>query len=174
MEQYIDSVRHPLYKPFSELYHTSFPVFEQRSAGQQEEAFRSQEYRLQAFTEGPAFIGFISFWEFGTYIYVEHFAINKELRGQGHGSRILRKFLESTEKTVILKIDPVIDEVSMARLSFYLRCGFHENPYQHRHPAYDPTYSPHPLEILSAPRAISPIEYEAFRNDLCSIVMRQH
>lgn len=35
---------------------------------------------------------------------------------------------------VLLEIDPVVDAVSEARLGFYKKCGFLENPYPHVHP----------------------------------------
>jgi hypothetical protein len=37
---------------------------------------------------------------------------------------------------VILEIDPPVDSFSIRRKDFYLRLGFHENNYQHYHPAY--------------------------------------
>ncbi len=62
-----------------------------------------------------SFIGFISFWEFKDYLYIEHFAINNEIRGKGYGSTILNKFIKSTPKTILLEIDPIIDDISNAR-----------------------------------------------------------
>jgi len=82
-EQYIDSPDLFLYKRFQELYKVSFPLFEQRSEQQQMQAFRNDKYRLLAFTENEAFVGFISYWEFDTYLYVEHLAIDTEVRAQG-------------------------------------------------------------------------------------------
>ncbi len=170
---YINSCNHPLYQSFHDLYSVSFPIFEQRTAAQQADAFQDERYKLLAFTDDEAFLGFISYWEFDTYRYVEHFAVNAELRGRGYGSTILRAFLQATDKVTLLEIDPVVDSVSEARLRFYKRCGFQENPYPHRHPAYRSGYRPHPLVVLTAKRAITREEYQKFYNDLRKTVMKE-
>ena len=170
-ENYIDSCTHPLYEEFQNLYRKSFPIFEQRSAAQQALAFQNEKYRLLAFTGRDSLIGFISYWQFDTYLYIEHFAINTELRGMGYGSRLLRSFIHSTDKLVLLEIDPITDSVSEARLRFYKKCGFHENQHPHKHPAYCKEYAPHSLIILTTGRQISAQEYLGFDSDLKTTVM---
>ncbi len=173
-ENYINSCTHKLYKSFHDLYSVSFPVFEQRSAEQQEEAFRDERYKLLAFTDDDTFLGFISYWEFATYRYVEHFAVNAALRGKGHGSAMLMAFMQSTSKVILLEIDPITDSVSAARLRFYKRCGFYEIPYPHKHPAYRSEYAPHHLTVLTSKREISKEEYGKFYKDLSGIVMKEN
>ena len=36
-----------------------------------EEAFQNKAYKLLAFTEGNVFLGFISYWQFDTYYYID-------------------------------------------------------------------------------------------------------
>ncbi len=170
---YIDSFNHPLYQSFRDLYVESFPIFEQRTATQQAYAFQCERYKLLVFTDGDTFLGFISYWDFDTYRYVEHFAVNAVLRGKGYGSRMLQAFLQTTDKVTLLEIDPVVDSVSEARLRFYKKCGFHENPYPHRHPAYRSEYKPHSLEVLTAKRKITKEEYKRFYMDLSKTVMKE-
>lgn len=173
MEQtVISNTSHRLYKAFAELYAVSFPIFEQRTAVQQEEAFGSVEYKLTGYEEGGALVGFIACWEFERYVYIEHFAVDTGLRGAGYGTRILQSFIRNTDKTVLLEIDPITDDVSAARLRFYKRCGFCENVYPHRHPAYRDGYRPHSLIVLTTNRQIAEDEYDAFRRDLYEVVMK--
>lgn len=167
----IEHSKHPLYLPFKELYAASFPVFEQRTEQQQERAFHSFNYHLIGYEEEGVFIGFISYWEFEGYHYIEHFAVNADLRGKGYGSKILQSFLHSTEKIVLLEIDPIIDDVSKARLRFYGKCGFYENPYRHVHPAYRTGYEAHPLVVLTTQRQITDQEYQIFNKELAETVM---
>ena len=169
----IQNEKDRLYDDFKALYSSSFPIFEQRTEEQQAWAFEQAEYHLAGYTDKGRWIGFISYWEFDTYIYVEHFAIDAALRGQGYGSRVLRMFVEQKGKTVLLEIDPIVDEVSAARLRFYTHCGFRTNPYTHRHPAYREGYQPHLLVLLTAPDAISEEAYMRFYHDLCERVMGQ-
>lgn len=170
----IDHTQHSLYPVFKELYGISFPIFEQRTEAQQDKAFSSLQYRLVAYQEEDTFLGFISYWEFDTYIYVEHLAVNQSIRGKGYGSIILNKFIADTRKIVLLEIEPVIDEVSAARLRFYQKCGFHENGYKHIHPPYRAEFKGHSLVILTTERPISEDEYNRFNDDLIQVIMKFH
>lgn len=167
----IQDFDHPLYKAFKDLYACSFPVFEQRTEEQQRMAFDNPNYHLLAYEANEILVGFISYWEFNDYLYIEHFAINAQIRRKGYGSDILRNFIRSTGKIVLLEIDPITDSVSEARLRFYKKCGFYENTYPHKHPSYRAEYQPHPLVVLTTQRTISEQEYQTFNRDLCTVVM---
>ena len=52
----------PLYPTFEQIYTASFPLFEQRTEEQQEQAFQSPNYHLVAYLKDNLFIGFISYW----------------------------------------------------------------------------------------------------------------
>ena len=141
----------PLYPTFEQIYTASFPLFEQRTEEQQEQAFQSPNYHLVAYLKDNLFIGFISYWDFSTYVYIEHFAIHENFRGQGYGGLLL--------------------ETSSKRLKFYKKCGFFENHYNHFHPPYRNTYRGHALIILTTERQITEDEYIQFGFDLRNIVM---
>ena len=177
----------PLFGTFLKIYSSSFPVFEQRTDIQQDMAFGDIHYHLAVYMDSEAhsigqdktrgsgqedFAGFISYWEFDGYIYIEHFAVNNTIRGKGYGSKILDSFITAhLPKRIVLEIDPLEDKISRARLRFYERCGFSANVYDHRHPPYRSGYSPHPLIVLSTHGEISETEYKRFSNDLSDIVM---
>lgn len=167
----IDGPGHRFYTAFRELYAASFPLFEQRTEEQQLRAFAGNRYRLVGYGTDGAFVGFLSYWEFEDYRYIEHFAISPARRGQGYGGGILRDFVRSSAKIVLLEIDPVVDAVSGARLRFYRGCGFYENPYPHRHPPYREGYGAHPLVVLTTQRELTGGEYAAFCRDLAGVVM---
>lgn len=168
----IDNFAHPLYATFKELYANSFPIFEQRTEQQQQVAFAQPQYHLTAFQDRETFIGFISYWEFEKYIYVEHFAINQALRGKGYGGEILKNFITDNPKIILLEIDPITDPVSAARLKFYQRYDFYTNPYPHTHPAYRQSYPDHSLIVLTTAREITTDEYLLFNQELTEIVMK--
>lgn len=168
----IRNKEHALYSVFKALYTISFPIFEQRTEVQQEKAFCCPHYFLSAYTENEVFVGFIGHWEFDSYIYIEHFAIDQTLRGKGHGSKILTDFINKNSKIVLLEIDPVMDDISAARLRFYQRCGFHSNNYTHTHPPYRPGYEGHSLLVLTTVREITKDEYKQFYDDLYNRIMK--
>ena len=53
----------PLYPTFEQIYTASFPLFEQRTEEQQEQAFQSPNYHLEVYLKDNLFIGFISYWD---------------------------------------------------------------------------------------------------------------
>lgn len=160
------------FKLFKSLYDVSFPIFEQRTEVQQNIAFCKENYHLIAYIDENDFVGFISYWDFESYVYIEHFAVNSDIRGKGYGSKILNLFIESVNKIVLLEIDPIVDEVSAARMRFYKRNGFYENIHNHVHPAYREAFDAHHLIVMSTERIISDEEYLRFKSDLCEVVMR--
>ena len=76
-ERIYDS-NHKLYNDFKRLYSQSFPIFEQRTETQQEYAFNNKNYHLIGYCSEGSFIGFISFWEFKDYLYIEHFLFMRQ------------------------------------------------------------------------------------------------
>lgn len=167
----INNNKNHYYTTFRTLYENSFPIYEQRTIEQEELAFNSENYSLDIYEHENKFIGFISYWEFETYIYIEHFAINDTLRGEGYGSRVLNSFIEEMTKQIILEIDPVTDEKTAARLRFYQKCGFYENQHRHTHPPYRDGYTPHLLTILTTGCIMAEKEFQKFSTDLKTIIM---
>lgn len=162
----------PPYKEFETLYAKSFPVFEQRTKEQQAAAFVSTYYHLDLYYEDDIFIGFIAYWQFDRYSYVEHFAIHDMHRGHGYGAQLLNQFVDEQARQVVLEIDPIVDEVSAARWRFYERCTFSQNSYAHIHPPYRDGCTGHSLVILSSGGTLETEVYELFYNDLINIVMK--
>lgn len=169
----IESTEDRYYSSFAEIYSVSFPIFEQRDEAQQREAFGDERYHLSAIVEGDEVVSFIAYWDFESYVYIEHLAVNPTHRGQSIGSNTLLAFADYIDKTIVLEIDPPVDEISKKRLRFYQNLGYMTNPYPHFHPAYRPAeFTPHQLLVMSNPRGLSKSEYELFSNQLTKIVMR--
>lgn len=161
----------PLYTDFEQLYRISFPIIEQRTEEQQMQAFSSSSYHLAIYVEDGTFVGFIAYWVFTHYLYIEHFAIHPDLRGKGYGSVVLKTLRDSCAKRLLLEIDPVTDDVSAKRLHFYKLNGFSANPYPHIHPPYRKGFHGHDLVVLTTGGGITPDEYKQFARDLKGIVM---
>lgn len=152
---------HPLYKRALELYQMSFPPHEQREALSQAAILRDDAYHFNLIYDEDTFVGLVLCWETTDFIYVEHFCILPEMRNRQYGRRVL-SLLKERQKTIILEIDPPIDEIAVRRKGFYERCGFVENPYPHIHPPYHRGNKGHELVVMSSPEAISQAQYDAF------------
>lgn len=166
---------HPLYKAFRDIYDISFPIYEQRTVAQQQDAFSDSRYHLDCFANSvdEHLQGFIAYWRFESYTYVEHFAIHPNERGKGLGGLILKELIEQESGRVLLEIDPVKDDISAARLRFYQSYGFAETPFSHIHPAYRSEYPGHSLLVLSTGNDMTATGYEMFASDLNTIVMKK-
>lgn len=167
----LQNTGHRLYEPALALYRASFPAHELREPASQERILADGEYHFTLIHDGDAFAGLVLYWETADWIYVEHFCIQPQLRNRGCGQRALA-LLAGAGKPVILEIDPPADELSRRRKAFYRRCGFAENPYPHVHPPYHRGNKGHDLVVMSAPAAITPEEYAAFRDHLERRVMK--
>ena len=153
-----------------DLYMQSFPVHEQRLRERQEGVLGHPEYHCDLLCQGETRVGLLMWWAGPGFRYVEHFCVRPELRGRRYGAKALEE-LGRDGKTVVLEIEPPVDEIARRRQGFYQRCGFAVNPYPHVHPPYRPEYPGHELVVLSSPRALTPAEYGAFACYLSAVVM---
>ena len=153
------------------LYHTSFPINEQRTDADHKAALEDERFYCLSAWEGEDFLGLLFCWKMKELFYVEHFAVNTQMRGSGIGSRLLADFCKD-KPLVLLEIDPPQDEISQRRLRFYERLGFVQNPYPHRHPPYRRGFEAHPLRVMTWPRATSRQEYDGFFDELRNSAMQ--
>lgn len=169
----IESVDDPLFEKMWSIYDYSFPYFEKRTLSHQVTAFSNPDYHLDCYIDNDKFIGFIGYWDFSDYIYIEHYALDKEVRGSGYGTKILKEFIENAGKIIILEIDPVVDEVSTRRLRFYKHLNFVENPHSHKCHVYRHDCGEENLDILTYPHEVDCAFYKRFNEDLRDVVMKK-
>lgn len=115
---------------------------------------------------------FINYWDFGDFVYIEHFAVQPELRGNGVGAALIREALSRNGgKTVVLEAEPrSLGEIAVRRLGFYARIGFVENAFDYVQPSMQQGEPPVPLVILSYPEKLTLPQYEHIRDTLYSEV----
>lgn len=166
----LTTAEHEMYARAMELYRQSFPFHEQREAASQAGVLEEKEYQFNLVYDGEVFVGLVLCWETDRFLYVEHFCICPALRNRKYGQRAL-ELLRQRGKTVILEIDPPVDEISIRRKGFYERTGYRENPFPHVHPAYHAGCSGHPLTVMSCPEPLSEELYQEFDRYLKTAVM---
>ena len=89
------------------LYRASFPSHELRLWDDQKAVMSDPAYHFDMCLTDGALAGLILYWDFGSYIYVEHFCVEPNLRGQGLGTLILRALAQQNDKPIIIpEIDP--------------------------------------------------------------------
>ena len=155
----IENEHSPYFARFWATYEDSFPPSERRARAAQTALFERPEFRLDAWLEGSAFLGFMAWWDFGDYRYVEHVAVSPEARSGGNGGKILRTWMNKDPRPVYLEIEEPVDDVTRRRLGFYQRLGFLRSEHRHIQPPYQAGFDPAPMLVLSWPDMIAPEQY---------------
>lgn len=164
---------HPLFDSVWATYNFSFPEFEKRLKRDQINVLKDERYKMFAIVEDDLYIGFIMIWEFDNFCFIEHFAIDPSNRGKSYGRSIIKEIQKQfADKTIILEIDPPIDEISIRRLNFYTSLGFIFSDIYHLNLPYQIGGEGHQLNIMAYPSPISESEYNVFNNFLNTEVIK--
>jgi ribosomal protein S18 acetylase RimI-like enzyme len=119
------------------LYLTAFPPSERREFAELKKQIYNDGCNVNLIFVDEKVAGFIIFWNFDEFVFLEHFAIEPGLRGLGTGERTLAKIKALYQKTVILETEPPADEMTRRRIGFYERNGFHLLDRHYLQPSYD-------------------------------------
>ena len=153
------------------LYVSAFPISERRRRRHLIMALEDELYHFNIIYDGDLFIGILLTWETDSYIYIDHFAIRGELRGQNYGSRTL-ELLKEKNKPIILEIEPPVDKITINRCHFYQRLGFIVNEeYDHFLPPFRLNEEGCDLVIMTYPEKFSKSEYDDFYAFLLNHIM---
>ena len=134
------------------LYTEAFPSCERRDLGKWRmlAANALAPFTIWGLYAEAQFVGFISFWQFDGFIYVEHFAILATQRGGGCGRQTMRLLREAHPSVpIVLEVEPPTDETTQRRIAFYERCGFSLSPLPYLQPPYRPTDQAFPLRLMT-------------------------
>ena len=149
---------------FPEIYRimqASFSDDEYRPYDEQLALFEEPEYRIYYM---PA--GFLAVWEFESFIYIEHFAVDPALRNSGTGSAMLQELVKQYQKPICLEVELPEDELTRRRIGFYERNGFVFNVYPYIQPPISKGKSPVPLRIMTYGSAITQDTFEEMKRVL--------
>lgn len=149
---------------FPEIYRVmqaSFSDDEYRPYDEQLALFEEPEYRIYYM---PA--GFLAVWEFESFIYIEHFAVDPALRNSGTGSAMLQELVKQYQKPICLEVELPEDELTRRRIGFYERNGFVFNEYPYIQPPISKGKSPVPLRIMTYRSEITREEFQKMKEIL--------
>ena len=133
------------------IYELSFPIDERRDTDAVLSLVENEKrFTLEAVCDDNRVVGFISWWNFTDWRYVEHFAIDESLRGRGIGHEVLREFLSRNSTLVVLEVEPPIDVDSCRRVAFYRSLGFVlHNDFTYIQPSYGAGRASIELRLMS-------------------------
>lgn len=154
-----------IFEQYFALLQLSFPTSERRDYAGHLGEFSEERFSSLCYIPDDKLRGFINSWDLGDFVYVEHFAIDPQLRGNGTGTALMNALRTATgEKPLVLEVEPPQEsEIAARRVNFYKRLGFEMNGYKYIQPPLIKGEKPIPLCIMSAPSALS-------QNDFSRIV----
>ena len=158
------------FKKAWEIYESSFPPDEKRTLELQRELSRNSQYRFFVILKGNALVAIITDWDFGDFLFVEHFAVKEEFRGRGIGAELLKEYLSRASKEIILEVERPDTEVAARRIKFYERAGFKLNRFDYIQPPYGKDKNPVPSFLMTYPEKISESEFFSIRERLHTTV----
>lgn len=158
-----------------QLLETSFPKDEYRTYEEQKALLDNPVYEIYVLpdSDGHVIKAFIAVWEFDSFAFIDHFAVNPKHRGQGVGGEFLRETVRMLGKMVCLEVEPPDSETASRRIGFYERCNFFLNQYPYTLPPISAGRNPVPLLIMTYGRSISEMEFSKIKKELFTRVYKR-
>lgn len=146
------------------LLSAALPPHERRDYAGQLALLQRPAYELYVYGQKQQVLAFIAAHQLGKLRYIEHFAVDEALRGQGLGGELLQEFCALAPEPVVLEAEPAESSaLAQRRINFYGRHGFSPNPYPYLQPPLRSGDSPSPLTLLSYPTLLSQQQFEQVR-----------
>lgn len=161
------------FESFFRVMENAFPEIERRTYEGQQEIFDESEYKVTGYKNKKDNVtAFIASWEFENFKFIEHFAVDEELRGNGIGKSLINGFLNTCEKTVVLEVEYPEDDISVRRIEFYKKIGMKLNEYEYVQPPLQEGKELLPLKIMSYPDELSEDEFKNIRREIYAKVYK--
>jgi len=159
------------WKEFFLLYLSAFPADERRTEQDLISMIANPMLSLNTIDIDREFAGLFNYWNFGSFFYIEHFAIVPHKRNTGIGRQLLQNF--SQNKTVVLECELPLDELSNRRVLFYQKLGFRTYPFLYTQPPYSHDKPPVPMLLLTNSPDLSELTFKQISAKIAESVYQQ-
>ena len=96
------------------------------------------------------YVGFLTYWDLGAFIFAEHFAISPEFRNGGYGGKVMNLFVKEMSKPIILEVELPTTILSERRIGFYQRLNFRLwDDIAYQQPSYHEGENPIPMKLMT-------------------------
>lgn len=116
--------------------------------------------------ENDRLAGMITYWDFSDFYYIEHFAIDKSMRGKGYGAYSLFLLKRMINKPLVLEVELPVKEQSLRRIRFYQRQGFSLMNNYYEQPPYRPSDNSYPMLIMVYDEKGRGVDFKAIRSTI--------
>lgn len=131
------------------LYFRGFVPDERREIDDLIALLGTQEFSMHMILMYDKPAGFITFWKFDHFVYIEHLAITEQFRNRKIGETAIKMIADSVDSPIVLEVQHAADPVSIGRVAFYQRLGFEIIDDNYEQPAYSPEKKSKKLLLLS-------------------------
>jgi len=138
-----------------ELMQQSFPLAEYRSFADTQALLSRGDYELLVHADADGIIGLIAHWKLDGFLFVEHFAVNAQRRGNGIGGGMMQTYLSQSTLPVILEVEATGSEIAQRRIGFYQRLGFMLSDVGYLQPCLQGNGADIPLLLMYTPKDVS-------------------
>jgi ribosomal protein S18 acetylase RimI-like enzyme len=146
----IHTVSDPFFRPLFNLYTQAFPQSECRTwAGIELELDTENRFNAHALLINNEFVGLLNYWIFDRFLYIEHFAISADLRGQHIGREAMNMLMEQTKLPIVFEVEMPVNPMAIRRIRFYERLKFSVLSHHYAQPPYDGEGFIMPMLIMS-------------------------
>lgn len=156
-----------------DLYIKAFPPAERRDEKHQR-ILTDTEDRLHfcAISLEDETVGFLTYWNLGSFLYIEHFAIDPAMRGLHIGSEVLHHLHENISLPLILEVERPDTDIARRRIAFYERCGYILWKSHYLQPPYQKGQNPLPLYLMCHGSLKEETDFAAIKDTLYREVYR--
>ena len=149
----------------------NFPSKEIKEYDYMKETFINGDFKVLTLKEDDEIKGILSHYDGGEFAFVDYFAIDGNQKGKGLGSKMLKHFMETAGKPVILEVEHPEDEQSRRRIAFYQRNGLVLND-QHDYFVPPVRNLKHRLyfHLMSYPTEIDALQFERYYPQILQLV----
>lgn len=163
----IESVTDHYFTELYDLYSVAFPPGERRNwAGLEHELAYEKRFHAHALLQNDQFVGFFNYWTFERFLYLEHFAIDSNLRGQLIGRKVMEKFREQAQLPIVLEVEMPNNSMAIRRIRFYEELGYTVLSHYYAQPPYDGKGFLLPMLLMSNDNHFASTHFDLIKDTL--------
>jgi predicted GNAT superfamily acetyltransferase len=131
------------------LYTSAFEADERREFSQIFTLTTRNDFRFYVLEDSQSPIAILALWNFETFCYIEHFAVDNNLRNGGRGTTIIQDIISKSQNPIVLEVELPMTPMAQRRIRFYERLGFVLLPFDYFQPPYSPDKKPVAMHIMT-------------------------
>ena len=144
------------------LYESAFPAIERRDSNAWKQMWKENPlfHIDEILLTDNTFAGFITYWDFTDFVYVEHFATMPQVRNQGIGKKVIEALKQKISPPIVLEVEEPTNEMATRRISFYEKQGFSIIHKPYMQPPYHKGDNYFPLLIMATNETYAQTHFE--------------